>query len=316
MAEQNTWTTLLASLTTPRGAMIAVPALLGAALVFSIAGSNDLPAAKVAGATSSGEQLPPKTARIAKPEPVPASNSAVKLAAATTKKASPDQLFTAEQRKEIGAIVREYLIANPEVLVEVTQELERRRKEREDRQRLTTLESEKNNIYRSPLDYVLGNEKGDITVVEYFDYNCGWCKRALDEVIQLAEKDKRVRIVMKEFPIFGADSTFAAKAAMASKPQGKYWDFHVALMKAERVTASNTLDIAKGVGIDIDALKKEMAKPIYDQAIAETTRIATALGMQGTPAFIVDSKVNFGYVPIDGLRTMLSEIREKGCKIC
>ena len=103
---------------------------------------------------------------------------------------------------------------------------------------------------------------------------------------------------------------------MASMKQGKYWEYHSALMKTRKVTAKNALDIAKSVGIDVDALKKEMEKPAYERAIEENTRIAQLLGMQGTPAFIVDDKVNFGYVPVSGLQEMLAEVRSKGCKIC
>ena len=224
--------------------------------------------------------------------------------------------FSAAQRDAIGQIVREYLLKNPEVLVEVSAELDKRRKAEEAGKQSRVLISEKESIFRSPHDYVLGNPNGDITVVEYFDYNCGWCKRALNEVNKLTDQDKNVRVVMKEFPIFGEHSTFAAKAALASIKQNKYWEFHTALMKAKQVTTSSTLDIAKSVGIDVEALKTEMAKPVYDKTIEENSRIAQALGMQGTPGFIVDSRVNFGYVPASGLKDMLADIRKEGCKVC
>jgi protein-disulfide isomerase len=225
-------------------------------------------------------------------------------------------LFTAEQQKEIGRLVREYLLANPEVLVEASAELEKRRKIEEEAARSQVLSEQKDQIFRSPHDFVLGDENAKITVVEFFDYNCGWCKRALTEINKFTKKDPNVRIVMKEFPIFGDNSQFAAKAALASKKQGKYWEFHQALMKERQVTRENTLDIAKSVGMDVEALKREMENPLYDQVLAENIQIAQALGMQGTPGFIIDSKVNYGYLPANELHEMVADIRKEGCKIC
>lgn len=225
-------------------------------------------------------------------------------------------LFNADQKAEIGRLVRDYLLTHPEILVEVSQELEKRRKVEEEATRSKTLVDQKQQIFRSPHDFVLGKKDSDITIVEFFDYNCGWCKRALDEITKMSAADPNIRFVMKEFPIFGEHSQFAAKAALASKKQGKYWEFHQALMKERQVTKDNTLDIAKSVGLDVDALKREMENPLYDQVLAENTQVAQALGMQGTPAFIVDSKVNYGYVPANELTAMVAEIRKEGCKVC
>lgn len=306
---------LLYTMTKPKGVLLAASIIFGAALAFTLLAGGDPsvardqpiePADKSTATSPPAATLPNNAANPAGP----------KIQLATADKPASTTAFSETQRTEIGKIVREYLIANPEVLVEVSAELERRRKQEQEGKTAKLLRDEKKSIFRSPHDFVLGNPDGDVTIVEYFDYNCGWCKRALDEVNALTAKDKNVRVVMKEFPIFGEDSTFAAKAALASMPQGKYWAFHTAMMKAKRVTTQNTMDIAKSVGIDVAELKKEMAKPKYDQAIEENSRIAQALGMQGTPAFIVDDKVNFGYVPVDGLSGMLADVRKQGCKIC
>jgi protein-disulfide isomerase len=120
----------------------------------------------------------------------------------------------------------------------------------------------------------------------------------------------------RRFPIFGEHSEFAARAALASKPQGKYWDFHVAMMKERRVTKDNVLQIAERVGIDVEKLKVEMAKPKYAEAIQKTQQIATSLGIEGTPGFIVDDKVSPGYVPSEQLKAMVADVRKNGCKIC
>jgi protein-disulfide isomerase len=312
-ADPRTW---LHSMTKPQGVLLAAPIIFGVAIAFTLLTggepsiARDKPLASDASPiTTTG--LPAATlandAADAAPQPI-------QLAAAD--KPAQSASFSDAQREEIGKIVRQYLLENPEILVEVSAELERRRKQEQEGNQAKLLQDEKKSIFRSPHDFVLGNPDGDITIVEYFDYNCGWCKRALNEVNTLTERDKNVRIVMKEFPIFGEDSTFAAKAALASIKQGKYWEFHTAMMKAKRVTTQNTMDIAKSVGIDVEELKKEMAKPQYNKAIEENSRIAQALGMQGTPGFIVDDKVNFGYVPADGLSKMLADIRKQGCKIC
>jgi protein-disulfide isomerase len=273
-------------------------------------------AATLRGAPSAGRTL--GLIRLAASLVLMAGVFAVAMAPAGMSRAAEGKssLFTAEQQKEIGRLVREYLLANPEVLVEVSAELEKRRKIEEEAARSQVLSEQKDQIFRSPHDFVLGDENAKITVVEFFDYNCGWCKRALTEINKFTEKDPNVRIVMKEFPIFGDNSQFAAKAALASKKQGKYWEFHQALMKERQVTRENTLDIAKSVGIDVEALNREMENPLYDQVLAENTQIAQALGMQGTPGFIIDSKVNYGYLPANELHEMVADIRKEGCKIC
>jgi protein-disulfide isomerase len=273
-------------------------------------------AATLRGAPSAGRTL--GLIRLAASLVLMAGVFAVAMAPAGMSRAAEGKssLFTAEQQKEIGRLVREYLLANPEVLVEASAELEKRRKIEQEAARSQVLSEQKGQIFRSPHDFVLGDENAKITVVEFFDYNCGWCKRALTEINKFTEKDPNVRIVMKEFPIFGDNSQFAAKAALASKKQGKYWEFHQALMKERQVTRANTLDIAKSVGIDVEALNREMENPLYDQVLAENTQIAQALGMQGTPGFIIDSKVNYGYLPANELHEMVADIRKEGCKIC
>jgi protein-disulfide isomerase len=233
-----------------------------------------------------------------------------------TAPAVPAEAFSKAQRTEIEKIVRAYLVANPEVMVEVSRELERKQQEAQAEAHRKIIVENADKLYRSNLDYVLGNADGDVGVIEFFDYNCGWCKRALDQVQQLVDKDKSVRVVMKEMPIFGEDSTFAAKAAMASKAQGKYWDFHVALMKERRVTQANTLEIAERVGIDVEKLKNDMEDPKIDAALRETSQIAEALQIQGTPGFIVDTKVNVGFVPVEGLQQLVADVRKDGCQTC
>lgn len=318
----------LASLTTTKGALLAAPIIVGAGLILSLTGTEAVQpqnaqkaglAAKTETNLSSRQKTIDKAdaekpvqvaqaAPVTKGAPVKPGN----VTAASTNKSA----FTPEQRAEFGKLVREYLLANPEVIVEVSEELQRRQQAEQDKSRLKVLSSSKEEIFRSPLDFALGSGETDVTIVEYFDYNCGWCKRALTEVTKLTKSDPKVRVVMKEFPIFGEHSEYAARAAMASKPQGKYWEFHVALMKERRVTKDNVMQIAARVGLDVDKLKAEMEDPKYAAAIQKNQQIATSLGIEGTPGFIIDSKVNPGYLPEAQLKTLIADIRKKGCQFC
>ena len=317
----------LASLTTTKGALLAAPIIVGAGLILSLTGTEAVQpqsaekaqaaakaAIRVAGEQKANDKPDNKPLQVAQAAPVTkgAPVKAQSVTAASTNKSA----FTPEQRAEFGKLVREYLLANPEVIVEVSEELQRRQQAEQDKSRLKVLSSSKEEIFRSPLDYALGSGDTDVTIVEYFDYNCGWCKRALTEVTKLTKSDPKVRVVMKEFPIFGEHSEYAARAAMASKPQGKYWEFHVALMKERRVTKDNVMQIAARVGLDVDKLKAEMEDPKYAAAIQKNQQIATSLGIEGTPGFIIDSKVNPGYLPEAQLKTLIADIRKKGCQFC
>jgi protein-disulfide isomerase len=224
--------------------------------------------------------------------------------------------FSPEQRRAIEQIVREYLIAHPEIMLEVSKELEQRQQAQLAAQQQKLIVEKKASIFRASTDFVLGNPNGNITVVEFFDYNCAWCKRAVDELTKLTKADSNVRVVLKELPIFGENSTIAAKAAMAAIAQGKYWELHVAMMKERQVTKDNVFKIAEKVGIDVGRLKRDMENPAFDQALKVNHELAQGLGIEGTPGFIVDTKVNVGFVPADGLKEMIADVRKSGCQIC
>lgn len=242
--------------------------------------------------------------------------SPLRVAQAGAAKTSDTGPFSADQKQAIEGIVRDYLLKNPEILLEVGKELEKRQSMMQAAEQKRFIIENKEKIFSSGHDFVFGNPKGDITVVEFFDYNCPWCKRALGELLKLTESDSNVKVILKEFPIFGENSTFTAKAAMASIKQGKYLEFHTALMKERQVTKDNVFKIAEKVGLDVAKLKSDMENPEFDAAIKTTTDIAQALGIEGTPGFIVDTKVNVGFVPADGLMQLVGEARKTGCQIC
>lgn len=226
--------------------------------------------------------------------------------------------FSDAQKKEIGAIVREYLMQNPEVLLDVSKALEAKQQQAETEQRGQVLKDSADQIFRSPSDYVAGNPKGDVTIVEFFDYNCGWCKKGFPEMMSLLEQDKNLRFVLKEFPIFGGDSDYAAMAAIAAKKQGKYWELHQALFSHEgKVTRQVVDELAAKHGIDVKKLKEDMKDPAVAQEIAATHALAQSLAINGTPGFIIDDKVSPGYLPAADLAAMIDEVRKGGgCKLC
>ncbi len=226
--------------------------------------------------------------------------------------------FTDKQRDEIGTIVREYLLQNPDVLMEVSQELERRQQLAEEDQRKQALTANAAEIFHSQADLTAGNPQGSVTMVEFFDYNCAWCKKGVPEVLKLIDTDKDLRFVLKEFPIFGEDSEYAARAALASRAQGKYWPFHLAMLQHEgKVTKQAVDEIAAAQGLDMARLKADMDAPAIADTIARNQALARTLAITGTPAFVVDTKIIPGYLPHDGLLAAVKEVRDAGgCSIC
>jgi protein-disulfide isomerase len=300
----------LAALPTQKGVMVAAPLLVGLAAVLMLA-SRPAPVAT----TAANPAVNPVAKVVGAQVAAGASNGTPAAAVATV--ASGPASFSPAQRTEIEGMIKSYLLNNPDVLIEVTKELEKRQAALQADEQKKVITDKKATIFAAATDYVAGSKaKGAISVVEFFDYNCGWCKKAVDDVVKLTAADPNVRVVMKELPIFGENSTVAAKAAMASVKQGKYWDYHVALMKEKQVTKDNVFTIAEKVGLNVDKLKADMADPAIEAALKENAAIAQALNIEGTPGFIVDTKVNVGYVPVDGLKALIADVRKAGCQVC
>ena len=226
--------------------------------------------------------------------------------------------FSNGQRKEMETIIRDYLLSNPELLRDMSQLLEQKEKLAEEQQRKGALVANADQIFRDKADFVAGNPDGKVTMVEFFDYNCGWCKRGFPEVVSLIELDKDLRFVLKEFPIFGEDSEYAARAAIAAIKQGKYWDLHMAMFQHEGKIAKDSVDeIAAGIGLNMDQLKKDMDDPATQEILVRNRNLAQSLAINGTPAFIIDDRLVPGYLPKAELATAINEVRAKGgCSLC
>lgn len=214
----------------------------------------------------------------------------------------------APDRDAIREIVREYLIEHPEIIEQAIGVL-RERREFERRARAAIADNGEA-LRAHPMSPVSGDPKGDVTVVEFFDYRCPHCKRALGPVMALLAGDERVRIVWKEFPIVGPVSRFAARAAMAAHRQGRYHELHVALMRwPEELTEAGIVEIAAAVGLDVERLRRDMEDPAIAAYLDETARLAQALGIGGTPAFVIGDTLVPGAVDSAALREIVAEFR-------
>ncbi len=227
--------------------------------------------------------------------------------------------FSPAQRAAIERIVRDYLVRNPEILIEVQTALEAKAHAFRQARMREALSKHARALFSDPSDPVMGNPKGDVTVVEFFDYNCGFCRRAITDVSKLIAKDKNIKFVFKELPIFGRESVEAARVALAARKQGKYWPVHRALLeKPGRANEAKALRIAKSLGLDMARLKKDMASPEVAKIIADTQKLAQQLGINGTPHFFIGDKVIPGAPEnlLEELTQKVAEVRKNGCAVC
>ena len=227
--------------------------------------------------------------------------------------------FTEEQKTAIGSIVKDYLLKNPELLIEIQGALEAKmEKDQADKLKAFMAENAKA-IYRAPNASVAGNPEGDITVVEFFDYNCGYCKRGMPEIRKLIEKDNRVRVVFMELPILSKGSDEAAHAALAAKRQGKYWEFHQELLTVKGLAnEASSLKIAQQLGLDIEKFKADMKSKDVADEIEQMKALAKKMGISGTPHFLVGDKSIPGAPEDlhDQLETLVTDFRKTGCGYC
>ena len=242
-------------------------------------------------------------------------NHAVALTPPDAKpKAAPAPTLVAQSldKKRIEKIIREYLINNPEVLEEAIRALQAKREAMRLAAARTSIQKNRKQIYADPEDPVGGNPNGDVTIVEFFDYRCGYCKRVAPVVEAALAKDKKIRLVYKEFPVLGPNSVLAARAALASRAQGKYLVFHKALMKAKiSYDEASIMKIAAAVGIDTARLKKDMQAPGIQVQVAKNHALARSLGIRGTPAFVIGDQMFPGALTSAQLTRMIQQARKK-----
>ena len=223
------------------------------------------------------------------------------------------------QKKEIGDFIKEYLVENPEILIEVQEALQKKQEAQQQAKAQGAITDNEKAIFTSPYDIALGNPKGDVTIVEFFDYNCGYCKRALSDMDAMLEEDKNLRFVLKELPILGPDSLAAHKvsAAVRDLAPEKYGAFHRALLGGEgRATEDSAIAIASGMGISEADIRKTMADKPHDDAVRQAYSLANDLGITGTPSYVVGQEMVFGAVGEEDLREKIANVRACGKATC
>ncbi|MEN6541042.1 DsbA family protein [Parvibaculum sp.] len=219
--------------------------------------------------------------------------------------------FNAEQTGEIEKIMHDYLVKHPEVLVEAMQELDRKQAASEREKQNSAIAENRAAIFNDADSYVAGNPKGDITIVEFFDYQCGYCKRSFGPLMDAVQKDGNIRLVLKEFPILGEESVAATRAAVASKKQGKYFEFHQALFRHKgQLTDEAIMQAATDVGLDTARLKRDMNDPKIKTLIKRNYDLADALAIKGTPGFIIGGRLIPGALDKDELVAAIKDARE------
>jgi protein-disulfide isomerase len=219
--------------------------------------------------------------------------------------------LTPGQVDQFERVIRDYLIRNPEVIIEAVQGLERRQRDEQAKAAQGELSARRGEILNDPGSPVGGNLKGDVTIVEFFDYRCPYCKRVAPSIAQLLKEDAKLRVVYKEFPILGPESMIAARAALAAHAQGKYARMHEALMNQRgNLDEAGVMRAAGEAGLDVNRLKADMKKPEIEEQIQKVHQLARALNINGTPAFIIGDRIVPGAVDLETLKTLVRQARQ------
>ena len=239
------------------------------------------------------------------------------LALASPAVAAP---LTADQKTELGAFIKDYLVSHPEVLREAIDALDKHDKQIAEEARLSAVKNQAATIYRSKNQADIGNPKGTATLVEFFDYNCHFCKGALPDIAKLMKDDPQLHVVLKDFPVLGPGSVEAARVAAGVRGQlqgDRYWDFHNKLLGMKGpVGKKEALGVAKEMGLDMDKLEKDMASKETEDGLREVLSMADELQINGTPTFVVGDTVVVGAVGYSELKTKLDAVHKCGKATC
>lgn len=216
--------------------------------------------------------------------------------------------FSDDQTEEVKGLVREYILENPEIIAEAITLLQAKQEtQKAERQQATLLELQPK-LQNPPEQTVIGNPDGKVTVVEFFDYNCGYCKSMFETVQKSLRQNDDIRLVLIEFPILGPNSITATKAALAAREQDLYGPFHQAMiLHRGNLNESTIMTLARGVGLNIDELKADMKDPDLDKIIARNRDMAQQLEINGTPAFLIGSTLVPGAVSLEQFNQLVED---------
>lgn len=240
--------------------------------------------------------------------------AAIAALLATTSLTAQAEPLSAEQRQAVQDLIHETLVSNPEILVEAFQALEAKEVAARKAQTKQLLGHVRDDLENDPASPVMGNPDGDVTIVEFFDYRCGYCKSSFATLRKLIEADGNIRLVLKEFPILGPESVLASRASMAvwlGQPD-KYGAFHAAMMESRgNVTEDKIMQVALESGVDVDAMKKGMDGEDVKKAFAKTAAIAQVLDITGTPAFVIGDELAPGALNAEDLIALVAAARNR-----
>jgi len=231
--------------------------------------------------------------------------------AVLTGAARAQEATTTLDREEIELIVRDYIAEHPEIVVEALRDWQRQAEAQQAETARQALAERADELYDDGDTPFAGNAQGDVVIVEFFDYRCGYCRHSAPDLFALVEADPGVKLVFKEFPILGEASRLASRAALASRKQDLYFDFHQALMQADiSFSEAEIMAVAESVGIDTARLKTDMADPEIDAYLARTDALARELGVNGTPAFVIDGTLYPGALDAEDLDQLVAMDRQ------
>ena len=218
--------------------------------------------------------------------------------------------FSENEMAIIKKLALEAFLENPEILREASRILQAREEQKRNDNVSEQIREYSSELTDTEDTIVIGNPAGDITIIEFFDYNCPYCKTAARDLQELIKSDENIKFIPREWPILNNNSVIAARAALASIAQGKYKEYHWRLMKEGSLTEAKIFEIAKDLKIDISSLKKDMESEFVINHIAKSAALARRIGFSGTPLFIIEGKFFPGFVPLEELELIISDIRE------
>jgi protein-disulfide isomerase len=225
--------------------------------------------------------------------------------------ARADETMTPAQRESVERIIHDYILKHPEVIIETLQSAEDRERAKAEERSRQALVAQRKELQGDTTSPSAGNPKGDVTIVEFFDYRCPYCKQVEPAITALLREDGRIRLVYKELPVLGADSVYASRAALAARKQGKYAKFHDAMMAAKGTLDSTVvMQLAAGAGLDVDKLKSDMGSPEVEAVIKQNYALAKSLEIRGTPAFVIGDEMLPGALDIATLRQKIAALRK------
>jgi protein-disulfide isomerase len=242
-----------------------------------------------------------------------AAHVAATPAALAQSSSPPDGTLTPEQKTAVERVIHDYLLSHPELMIDALQAAKQQQQRQTEDNAQQTLKARHNEIFDDPTSPVGGNIHGDVTIVEFFDYRCPYCKRVQPSIEAMLKEDPGLRIVYKEFPILGAPSVFATRVALAARKQGKYDAFHRAMMATPgeaEIDENVIIHVARSVGLDIDRMKADMRAPEIDAALRHNFELAEALAINGTPGIIIGDEITYGAADIDTLKRAVATARK------